>query len=286
MKYLPFYKKLINKINNVTIKILNNNSKINKKENTLISKLDTGDIWIRDFMPIPTNITNPKYIKFQYNPIYLTQKDDSIKKLGDSTSNRLKSHFSPENQHYSNIILDGGNFISNGIGTAITTNRIITDNEGYAIDEIKVYTKKNLGITNLIILPVEPGDITGHIDGMVRFVFETTVVVGDYPSSYSIGKIFMNKIAQTMLQLGFNVIRVMNDIPKISKNKFPSAVGNYINYLRVGNTIYLPIYKNKESFNKKAIKVYKSFGLEVIPILSDELAEYGGVLNCITWHFY
>lgn len=284
-RLLPFFKRLIKKLNNTSIRILIN-SKINKKENLNFSKINTGDIWLRDFMPIALNKVNPHYLKFQYRPSYLTKKDEPIRRLCESTSKRLNNHFLKQNQQYINFILDGGNFISNGTGTAITTNRIIADNEGYSIDEIKFFFQNQLGITNLIILPVEPGDITGHIDGMVRFINESAVVVGDYPSSYPIGKIFMNKIAKTLKQFGFIVIRVMNDTPKASKNKFPSAVGNYINFLRVGNTIYLPIYKNKNSLNNKAIKIYESLGLSVVPILSDELAEYGGVLNCITWHYY
>lgn len=286
----PFYKRLVKTIKNVSIRILINSDTIPKyinQNNVITCKFNTGDIWLRDFMPIAIKRVNSQYCKFKYNPSYLTDKDEAIRLLGDSSSDRLNKHFPNHILLNENLILDGGNFISNGLGTAITTNRIIADNQHYSIAEIEKLFNEKLGIDNLIILPVEPGDITGHIDGMVRFVDETIVVVGDYPSTYPLGKMFMNKISNTLLnQFGFKVIRILNGAPELPKRKFPNAVGNYINFLRVGNTIYLPIYKNKELLNNKAIKDYESLGLEVVPVYSDEIAGYGGVLNCITWHYY
>lgn len=289
-RLLPFYKRLIKTINNVSIRILINSDKISKtiyEGNNFIFKINSGDVWLRDFMPIAAKQVNYlQYHKFKYNPAYLGKKDELIKQLGDSTPIKLTEHFLNRNLYYENLILDGGNFISNGIGVAITTNRIISDNQHFSIYEIKSYFKNRMGIDKLIILPVEPGDITGHVDGMVRFISESLVVVGDYPSSYSIGKEFMNRIAKTIKQSGFKVIRILNDVPAFPKRKFPSAVGNYINFLRVANTIYLPVYKNKDELNKRAIALYESLNLKVIPVYSDELAEFGGILNCITWHYY
>ena len=37
-----------------------------------------------------------------------------------------------------------------------------------------------LQVNQVIFIPVEPGDDTGHSDGMVRFVDEQTVVANDY----------------------------------------------------------------------------------------------------------
>jgi agmatine deiminase len=285
----PFYKRLIKAINNVSMRILINSNTIPKsinQSNVIAQKFNTGDIWLRDFMPIAAQGVNSQYCKFKYNPSYLAEKDEAIRLLGDSSSGRLKKHFPNHILNNENLNLDGGNFISNGVGAAITTNRIISDNQNYSITEIEILFNEKLGIDNLIILPVEPGDITGHVDGMVRFIDESSVVVGDYPSTYPLGKEFMEKISNTLNQSGFKVVRILNDAPELPKRKFPNAVGNYINYLRVGNTIYLPVYKNKKLLNSKAIIDYESLGLEVIPVYSDEIAEYGGVLNCITWHYY
>lgn len=288
-RLMPFYKRLIKAINNVPIRIIINSNTIPKNiigDNNNIYKLNTGDIWLRDFMPIALRGEKFEYYKFQYNPSYLTKKDEVIRTLGDSTPGKLTKHFSNQNMTSENLILDGGNFISNGLGIAITTNRIISDNQHFSFSEIKAWFRNRMGIEKLIILPVEPGDITGHVDGMVRFIDRSFVVVGDYPSSYRIGKEFMERISSTMKQNGFRVVRILNDVPELPKRKFPNAYGNYINYLRVGNTIYLPIYKNKEVLNKRTITMYESLALEVVPVYADEIAEYGGVLNCITWHYY
>jgi agmatine/peptidylarginine deiminase len=68
------------------------------------------------------------------------------------------------------IVLDGGNFIHNGQRTAITTNRIIADNENLFVQQIRDVFWMRLNIENLLIIPVEPGDRTGHVDGIVRFI--------------------------------------------------------------------------------------------------------------------
>jgi len=259
------------------------------------------DIWARDFMPI--YYRDGKVCKALYNPSYFEQKDIKYADRDDQTGIEVADFLKLEVNDFihsgkENLILDGGNFIHNGQGTAIVTNRLIGDNESLFIDEIKQVFKTKLGITNLIIVPVEYGDETGHIDGMVRFIDDKTVLVGSYPSKYTneannipeadykIGKQFLDNLADTLSKT-ITVIRIENSIPKDDK-EFPSAFGNYINFLRIGNKVFLPQY-NISQDNEALETFHEHFSeLQIIPIKTDidKLSSLGGVLNCISWTYY
>ena len=96
----------------------------------------------------------------------------------------------------------------------------------------------------------------------------------------------MDKLAGD-LQKEFKVVRICNANPKqLGGENIASAYGNYINYFRIGNKIFLPQYGIAD-MDKKAKEEYEKF-FTVIPICYDidKLSDLGGVLNCITWSYY
>lgn len=264
------------------------NKKFTNSKVKLICLNNVQDIWIRDFAPIASS--ENELVKALYSPKYFNLAEKKYALLDDSVGlelaeklNKKIKHFTFQNQK---IIIDGGNLIHNGKGTAITTNRIISDNESISIEQMRLAFKDQLGISNLIIVPVEPGDETGHIDGMMRFINETTVVIASYSENYLEGKIFLDNVAN-QIEKHFNVIRIKSETPKDQKSEeFPSAFGNYINYLRIGNTIFLPQYGILDK-DQDAIKIYEKY-FKVIPISKDiaKLSDLGGILNCITWIYF
>ena len=62
------------------------------------------------------------------------------------------------------------------------------------------------------------------------------------------------------------------------------ATGCYINYLQVGKIIFLPVFDRKE--DKKVEDMFNTiFKIhDIVPVISNELAEEGGILNCISWN--
>lgn len=273
---------------------------------TELSKI--SDIWIRDFGPLFLNNENSILpVRFRYNPSYnKTKREKDWAELNDSAGYLLTSQV-PMNIELdgNDLILDGGNFIHNGLGTAIVTDRIISDNESLFESEIKEILEKKLGIRELIIVPAEPGDDTGHIDGLVRFLNENTLAVSEYPDEYfykesyisveeySESKRVTENIARFLMEKGFKVLRIPNSIPLKGKYNFENATGNYLNFLSVGNKIFLPQYNDRIS-NERAVNAFKKgneeYRLEkkIIPVMADAtpLAEYGGVINCITLQIY
>ena len=190
------------------------------------------NIWIRDWAPIlaKDELGSITAIKFIYSPSYLTKSEaNNFNKAGRFLAQMLKFPIIEIP-----LILDGGNFAHNGEGIGIVTNRVISDNENHSIKEIKDIFYQYLGIWKLLFIPVEPGDETGHTDGMARFINKGTLIVGAYPAEYKTedclipsyeakeSMIFVNKLADLLqFKLGYKykIVRITNSVPRKSKNK-------------------------------------------------------------------
>jgi agmatine deiminase len=192
---------------------------------------------------------------------------------------------------------DMGNITHNGKGIAIISKQLISDNEKTNVDdELKPVIKAFLGLSEIIFIPVEPLDVTGHVDGMVRFIDEKTLVIGAYPENVE-NHVFMDRLAEDLkANLGeeFSIIRLMNAEPEnYSSEGVGSAVGNHLNFLRINNNILFPYYSDEIS--AKPFSDFKhdllamNLDMQVIPIKIPEinkLARKGGVLNCISWQVF
>src|SRR5690606_14366621 len=78
-----------------------------------------------------------------------------------------------------NLVLDGGNVVK-WQNIAVVTDRVKKDNP--ELDETKIYSKLKylLGVEKLIIIPELKNDMTGHSDGILRFISDDFVVLNDF----------------------------------------------------------------------------------------------------------
>jgi len=238
---------------------------------------NTKDVWCRDFMPI--QVTKDKFIRFRYYSGYIREsKYDDVR-----TDNKLVCEQLPFNVEQSKIILDGGNVIHYG-NKVIVTEMIFKDNPEYSKNDLLNELSNELE-SEVIVIPKQPYDFTGHVDGMLRFVDENTVIVNDYTGE---SDTFQNKINRSLDKIGLNTIVMPYDVydnkQPNGKSDSKSAVGCYVNYLQIGDKIFFPIYNRRE--DEKALKViYDTFPqYKIEPVECSELAKEGGVLNCISWN--
>ena len=224
------------------------------------------DIWARDYMPIRTK--SGKYISFRYEPSYLA--DDP--QLRTNFKTEVAPYFALP-VTYSNINLDGGNVVfSPSKAKAVITDRVFSENPEY--DKNTLLTElKNLLEAEIIIIPSLKSDMTGHADGVVRFVNENTMIGN--ASSYKNG--YEQKVKMALKKHGISVV----DFPYFD-SKGISAVGSYLNFLETEKHIFLPVfgYVLDETALKCANEV---FNKKIIAVNINSIAEEGGVLNCISW---
>lgn len=249
-----------------------------------------NSIWIRDWAPIVTRVHNKTYVaKAIYRPSYMPVNESKpLDKAGWELADKLGINCSELP-----LILDGGNITHNGYGTAIITKQIFNDNKKLSEAKIRNLLKEKLGLHHVIFIDKEWGDITGHVDGMVRFISRYLLVLAEFPEKYGSknkksGNNFYFEIKNYLKsKLGnkFRIIRIMNEIPEnIKCDGIASAWGNRVNFLQIGKLIYLPVY-GIPLHDQLARKTLEKEGFKVIPVRCDKLSRLGGVLNCITWQY-
>ena len=230
---------------------------------------NTNDIWARDYMPVKTK--SGKYVSFRYEPSYLA----NAPQLRTDFKTDIAPNFKVDNLVYTDINLDGGNVaFSPSKEKVIISDRVFSENHGISEAELTAKLEKLLE-ASVLIIPSLKSDMTGHADGMVRFADENTVVTNAPLSPYG----FETKVKKSLQNYGFNVI----DFPYFY-SKGDSAVGCYLNYLATEKSIFLPVFGI--DMDSEAIETAKNiFNKTIIPVNINEIAEYGGLLNCISWEF-
>ena len=230
---------------------------------------NTNDIWARDYMPVKTK--SGKYVSFRYEPSYLANNPQ----LRTNFKTDIAPSFKVDNFVYTDINLDGGNVVfSPSKEKVIISDRVFSENPEYDKNTLLLELEKLLE-ASVLIIPSLKSDMTGHADGMVRFVDENTVVTNAPLSPYG----FETKVKKSLQNYVFNVI----DFPYFY-SKGDSAVGCYLNYLETKEAVFLPVF-GVDMDNEAINKAKSIFSKTIIPININEIAKYGGLLNCISWEF-
>ena len=232
---------------------------------------NTSDIWARDFMPVEIKSAEPenrKFVSFKYNPWYLK----GLPYRRNDYKKEIQGQFPNLDLRYTGVILDGGNIVSSpSKNKVIISNRIMIENKCRTKKELAQKLTKILNAEEVIIIPSLPatlkkgGDMTGHADGMVRFIDENKVVCNDT------GAKLERDITTILNKHGIEVI------------PFPFEEC-YINYLETEKYIFLPLFDipyDDEAYNRAKKILLKP----IVPVKGiAKLAEIGGgVLNCISW---
>lgn len=232
---------------------------------------ETSDIWCRDYMPV--QLSENCFCQFIYRPDYLKDFEHLI-----TPSARCRLPFM-EKHHAEPIVLDGGNVVASRT-KVILTDKVYAENP--SIERKRLRSRlEELFQADCIFIPKEPFDLIGHADGMVRFVSEGCVLMNDY-STLDSG--FGDKLRVLLERSGLEVETLPLFEEKGNRHDdIPSAVGLYINYLRLGNIVVLPGYDRPE--DQAALQKVQQVmpGTKVFQVPCRRLAEQGGVLNCISW---
>lgn len=252
-------------------------SVLRKHKVTVKELTNTKDIWCRDYMPVQNS--QGELIQFNYDPSYLKGEKEWEDSRSDVHEVCEANGIKPI---YTDIKIDGGNVVMFG-DKAILTNRIFSENPEYDKDAL-VSEIERLLKTKVLIIPAYSisEDVTGHADGMVRFVDEYTILGNDLTEDYDYIKKGINKMCQAA---GLKYIDVPYFIPEKNKNHEMNAIGVYVNYLEVNDLIVLPRFGVKGNRDEETIEIFrKIFPDRIIETVDyNEVAVEGGLLNCTTW---
>jgi len=232
----------------------------------------TKDIWCRDYMPIQTE--KGKFVQFRYEPSYL--KDD-LELQSDPREVCKANKFEPR---FSKINLDGGNVV-NWSDRAIITKRVFDENPEYTSKTKLISEIEKLLEVEIIIIPQIKSDMTGHADGLVRFVDQNTLLGNDREQEY---KYWKNEINKVLKEHGIDYIDI--SFLEHKEKKYPNhAIGCYVNYLEVQDLIVLPIFETENNKDKEVSDTFRQiFPDRIIETINyNAVGLFGGLLNCTTW---
>nr|WP_262898353.1 agmatine deiminase family protein [Hymenobacter siberiensis] len=231
----------------------------------------TRDIWARDYMPVPT--ASGRLVQFRYAPDYLRPKrwQPTITD-GALVVQRLGFSF-----EHNSLVLDGGNVVSR-FGRVIMTDKVLRENPTVPRAQLLTSLAESLEVDHIDLVPAHPDDFTGHADGLVQLLDPYTALINDCrrhePALWS-------DLQAALRRAGFDCVPLPYN--PYGNSTYTSAVGEYINFLRLGTTLIVPAYQQAEddAVVQRLQQLYPSHS--IIPVDGTDVAKQGGVFHCVTW---
>ena len=236
---------------------------------------NAADIWVRDFMPFQRH--DGEFVVYRYYPDYLQGKDsryitncrDAFLAIGgsDALSSAICNH--------TNLIIDGGNMIcctdKDGADCVIMTTKVLYENPGLSHHEI-LLELDNIFNAEVILIPWDTAEKTGHADGMVR--------------SLGNGRLLMNCFEDMDPNLGNAIKKALGNRFEILEltygDKFRENSWCHLNYLELRNALLVPTASIAS--DKVALKQLENIiGKKCIPISMSRIISEGGAMHCISW---
>lgn len=232
----------------------------------------TADIWCRDYMPV--QIDQNRFRQFVYAPDYLRDHPHLV-----TPPHACRLPFMADYRREP-VVLDGGNVVASRT-KVVLTEKVYKENPGIERPRLRDRLEEAFE-AECVLIPKQAGDDVGHADGVVRFLDERRVVMSDF-SGVDPG--YGDRVRKVLARSGLEVttLPVFEEKGSRRPGEIVSAVGVYVNYLRVGSVVVLPGYDRPE--DHEALKAMRQAvpHAAVFQVPCRTLAEQGGVLNCVSW---
>ncbi|MBL7826859.1 MAG: agmatine deiminase family protein [Saprospiraceae bacterium] len=210
------------------------------------------------------------------------------------------------------LVNTGGNFMSDGMGTAFASKLIFRNNDqianGEGVDTVDIFGTTNhtessidnimaefMGINRYIKMEELPYDGIHHIDMHMKLLDEETLLVGQFPLNTSDGPQIEANIQYVLSQFktsfgrDFKVIRIPMPpyeggqyAPFGGVNSLDALYPTYINAVFVNKTVIMPKYNIPE--DGAAQDTFQKYlpGYEIVQVDCGSIIYNGGAVHCIT----
>ncbi|MCF6292289.1 MAG: agmatine deiminase family protein [Robiginitomaculum sp.] len=249
------------------------------EQRVLIAPQD--DIWARDFSS--SNTTTP--MMFRY-----TAAGQGGGRRGQVDADYVQDNFANFligaglQFETSNLLNDGGNFVSDFSGNTVISTKFLTDNR-LSETKAKELLLAMPGINNLAFIEADEQGGLQHADGVVAFVDDNVLAINSYPDDPD----YMQQL-KADLKRGLPDVKILElvtpyDGSGIYDARFGSACGIYTNMLVTKTRIYLPQFGIKEDV--LALQQVRAMtNKQVIPVQSGMVCQMGGGVRCMSAQFH
>ncbi len=248
--------------------------------------LPANTVWVRDYAPFmirrPDNSVGMIDAKYQLPHDVEERRKDEEMAVSLAELLQLPIRSVP-------LVLEGGNFLSNGDGIAVATERLFHDNQEYEFSEIQIATMLNdfLGVRRCLLVPALEGEATGHADMLMCFAAKNIAIVGQIPLGADPENSRRLDAAAEILE---QVVTTMGPMKVLRIPMPPPSAQSWRSYTNVvfaNGIVLMPSFSDVDpGLEDRAEAVFRSAlpGWQVKRILCDRLVKEQGQLHCISYH--
>lgn len=258
---------------------------------SLISQ-PSNSLWIRDYganSVYMNDVDSLFLVDWKYNRPSRVQDDTIPRRYARELGlNLVQTTVSPNT-----LIHTGGNFMSDGFGTAFSSNLILDENPSQTEADIDQLHLDYMGIDRYIKMPTLPYDGIHHIDMHVKLLDEETLLWSQYPTGVADGPqieanlLYVLDNFNSVFGTPYKIRRIVAP-PDYSGNGTPIYPNNNGDYRTYSNTVFvnkkvlLPIYNSP--YDTTAVRIYSENlpGYEIVPINCTNIIAASGAIHCIT----
>lgn len=244
-------------------------------KNVEFIKVETNDIWVRDYGPITVFNNNKKeLLDFTFNGWGLKYPANYDNLVNRKVFKTKKIGF----------VLEGGSIDTNGEGVLLTTSKCLLHpnrNPYLTKKEIEEHLQKFFGIRKILWLNsgILLGDDTdSHIDMLARFVNSTTIAYIKCDNKDDPHYEELKKMERELKTFGYKLIELPWVDAKFFNNKRLPA--SYANFVIINGAVIVPLYN--DSNDKEAIKIFKKIfpNRDIIGLDASVLIRERGSIHC------
>lgn len=247
-----------------------------------------NSVWIRDYgqNTVYTNdVDSLILVDWIYNRP--RPRDDTVPR---SVARAFNIPIYETTQAPNDVVHTGGNWMSDGLGTAFSSELVLDENPNHTQAEIDSIHAHFMGINRYVKMETLPYDGIHHIDMHIKLLDEQTLLVGQYPVGVADGpQIEANLqyvLSNFMTPNGtpYRVVRIPQP-PEQATGDYPDQGGNYLTYANatfINKTIIVPQYYMQ--YDTTALRIWREAcpGYNVVGINSNTTISASGSLHCIT----
>lgn len=247
-----------------------------------------NSVWIRDYgqNTVYTNdVDSLILVDWIYNRP--RPRDDTVPR---SVARAFNIPIYETTQAPNDVVHTGGNWMSDGLGTAFSSELVLDENPNHTQAEIDSIHAHFMGINRYVKMETLPYDGIHHIDMHIKLLDEQTLLVGQYPVGVADGpqiEANLQYVLSTFMTPNgtpYRVVRIPQP-PEQATGDYPDQGGNYLTYANatfVNKTIIVPQYYMQ--YDTTALRIWREAcpGYNVVGINSNSTISASGSLHCIT----
>jgi len=253
----------------------------------IINKADS--IWIRDYAPFILRYDEDNLLMVDAK--YRTRDQLQARKKDDFMGVKFAKMFNLPVRSIP-LVLEGGNFISNGDGLLLTSAKtLLANKEGkaaYSDPQLVGMFNDYLGVDGVFAVAPLQGEPNGHIDMFMTMVAKNIAVIGEIsPSDDPTNSARLNETARFVSTIPTSAGPV-----QVKRIPMPPKSGedwrSYTNVIFANGILLMPSFSDVDpSIEQRAVQVYQSVlppGWIVKKINCDNLVKLHGQLHCISYN--